>query len=75
MSGHHQGGTKAFGELTFAEQSKSITAQINVVQAAIKHHIEHSPCKQKTIDKCKAQIARLADRLNNKYPDDNQSAG
>lgn len=74
MPGRHQGDTKAFSELNFAEQAKSITAQINVVQAAIEHHVEHSTRKQETIDKCKAQIERLTKRLNDKYPKDKQPA-
>jgi hypothetical protein len=67
MSGRHQGNTKEFRALTFAEQAKSITATINNLQAAIEHHINHSPQKQDTIDKCLAQIERLQQRLRSTY--------
>ena len=63
MAGRHKGDTKEFRELTFAEQAKSITATINNLQAAIEHHVEHSPRRTETIEKCLAQIDRLGQRL------------
>jgi len=63
MAVRHQGDTKEFRELSFAEQAKSITATINNLQAAIEHHVEHSPRRLETIEKCLAQIERLGQRL------------
>ena len=63
MAGRHKGDARVFRELSFAEQAKSITATINSLQAAIEHHVEHSPCRLQTVEKCLAQIARLGQRL------------
>ena len=59
----HQGDTKTFGELTFAEQAKSITATINNLQNAIEHHINNAPDPTETRRKCNDQIQRLHNRL------------
>jgi|APSaa5957512576_1039674.scaffolds.fasta_scaffold48114_2 hypothetical protein len=59
----HQGDTKTFGELTFAEQAKSITASINNLQSAIEHHISNAPDSTETRRKCNDQIQRLLNRL------------
>jgi protein-arginine kinase activator protein McsA len=59
----HQDDTKEFGELTFAEQARSVSAMLNNIQAAIKHHVRHSPHRQETADKCVAQVERLLERL------------
>ena len=67
MAVRHQGDTKEFRELSFAEQAKSITATIKNLQAAIEHHVEHSPCRSETIEKCLAQIERLGQRLRGTY--------
>src|SRR4051794_17255864 len=67
MAGRHKGDTKEFRELTFAEQAKSITATINDLQAAIEHHVEHSPRRQEAIEKCLAQVDRLRQRLQAAY--------
>jgi hypothetical protein len=67
MAGRHKGDTKEFRELSFAEQAKSITAAINNLQAAIEHHVEHSPRRPETIDKCLAQVDRLRQRLVTAY--------
>ena len=72
MAVRHQGDMKEFRELSFAEQAKSITATINNLQAAIEHHVEHSPRRLETIDletieKCLAQIERLGQRLRRTY--------
>jgi hypothetical protein len=72
MAGRHQGDTKEFRELSFAEQAKSITATINDLQAAIEHHVAHSPRRSETIEKCLAQVDRLGQRLRGTY--DQQSA-
>ncbi len=63
MAGRHKGDTKEFRELTFAEQAKSITASINNLQAAIVHHVHHSPRREATKAKCLGQVRRLLDRL------------
>ena len=79
MAGRHKGNTKEFRALSFAEQAKSITATINNLQAAIEHHVEHSPRRLETIEKCLAQVDRLRQRLRNTYeqqsahPDSRQS--
>ena len=67
MAGRHKGDTKEFRELTFAEQAKSITTTINNLQAAIEHHVEHSPRRQETIEKCLAQVDRLRQRMQAAY--------
>jgi len=67
MAGRHKGGTKEFRELTFAEQAKSITATINNLQTAIEHHVEHSPRRMETIEKCLAQVDRLSRQLWDSY--------
>jgi hypothetical protein len=54
---------KEFRELTFAEQEKSIAAAINNLQAAIELHVEHSPHRGETIEKCLIQVERLSRRL------------
>ncbi len=67
MAGRHNGDTKEFRDLSFADQAKSITATINDLQAVIAHHIEHSPQQMETIDKCLAQVNRLRQRLRSTY--------
>jgi hypothetical protein len=62
-SKRHKGDTKSFDELTFAEQAKSITAMINNLEAATKHHIDHSLQRTATRDKCIAQVERLLARV------------
>jgi hypothetical protein len=67
MAGRHKGDTQEFRELTFAEQARSITATINNLQAAIEHHVEHSPRRQETVAKCWAQVDRLRQRMEAVY--------
>ena len=67
MVGRHKGDTKEFRALSFAEQAKSINATINNLQEAIEHHVEHSPRRLETIEKCLAQVDRLRLRLRNAY--------
>jgi len=59
----HKNHTKDFGNLTFAEQAKSITASINNLQNSITHHIEHSQNPDKTRKKCLQQMNRCFGRL------------
>jgi hypothetical protein len=61
----HKNHTKTFGELSFQEQAKSITATINNLQAAINHHINNSSIniRNQTRAKCLKQINRLMGRL------------
>src|SRR5262245_37075092 len=75
MAGRHKGSTKEFPELTFAEQAKSITATINNLRAAIEHHVEHSPHRLETIERCLAQIDRLRRRLRDSYREPGARAG
>lgn len=67
MAGRHQGNTKEFRELSFAEQANSITATINNLQAAIEHHVGHSPRRRETIETCSAQVDRLRLQLESRY--------
>ncbi len=67
MAVRHQGDTKEFRELSFTEQAKSITATIDDLQSAIEHHVEQSPRRLDTIEKCLAQIERLGQRLRATY--------
>ena len=48
MAGRHKNDTAEFGELTFAEQAKSISATIMNLEAAIDHHIKSTGNKEKT---------------------------
>ena len=75
VAGRHQGATKEFRELSFAEQAKSITATINHLQAAIEHHIKHSPRRSETIEKCLSQIERLEQRLRVAYKEQGAEPG
>jgi hypothetical protein len=43
----HKGDTRTFGELTYEEQAKSITASINNLQNAIMHHIKHAAASRR----------------------------
>lgn len=61
--------------MTFAEQARSITATINNLQAAIEHHVEHSPHRMETIEKCLAQVDRLTRRLRDSYRQEGAQAG
>ena len=59
----HKRDTAQFKDLSFAEQAKSISATLNNLQAAIRHHIRKSQDSQKTRAKCLGQVLRLAGRL------------
>jgi hypothetical protein len=75
MAGRHQGDTKGFRAPSFAEQAKAITATINNLQAAIEHHVEHSPRRLETIEKCLAQVNRLRQRLRSTYEQQGAPSG
>src|SRR4051794_34699458 len=75
MAGRHEGDTKGFRALAFAEQAKSITATINDLQAAIEHHVEHSPRRLETIEECLAQVDRLSQQLRESYRQPGAQAG
>jgi hypothetical protein len=74
MAGRHQGQTPDFHDPDFAEQAKSITTSIEQLQAAIEHHIERSPSRQETVEKCLAQIDRLRQHLKSKSIDPREGA-
>ena len=64
----HQGGTKAFKDLTFKEQALSINGTISHLEKAIRHHARSGAnravqAERKILDKCLKQVERLADRL------------
>jgi len=59
----HKADTKQFMEMDYAEQAKSITAQINVLSKAIKHHVARSRKQNETRKKCLLQIQRMLGRL------------
>lgn len=57
----HKNGTKDFREETYAEQAKSITAEINNLKAAIDYHIQYAPDDKKAYvkNKCRNQLYRV----------------
>ena len=65
----HKNHTKTFDELDYAEQAKSITAQINVLEKAILAHVREAHKKkvdsnrQTTLLKCIGQASRMIDRI------------
>ena len=65
----HKNDTKTFEELDFAEQAKSISAQILVLEKAIKLHVnnynekKNDPDQVKTRQKCIDQLTRMISRL------------
>jgi hypothetical protein len=59
----HKGNTTNFRDLTFAEQAKSINADIVNLQRAIRHHVQHAPSQEDTKKKCVKQVYRLLGRL------------
>jgi hypothetical protein len=75
MAGRQQVDTKEFRALSFAEQAKSITATIHNLQAAIEHHVEHSPRRPETIQTCLAQVDRLRHRLRKAYEQQGTHSG
>ena len=59
----HKDHTKQFGELSFAEQAKSITATINNLSKAINRHVQDAEDPEETKKKCVKQVHRLLGRL------------
>ena len=63
----HKNDTKTFEELSYAEQAKSISAQLNVLQKAIRAHTrraeEEGKRPEETMLTCIAQVARMLGRL------------
>jgi len=63
----HKDDTKAFDELTFAEQAKSINAQIVELQRAIGAHLRRAGNEGRNAgrvhEKCISQLRRLLDRV------------
>jgi hypothetical protein len=64
----HQGGTKAFKDLTFKEQALSINGTVANLEKAIRHHVRNGGSKKKQterriLEKCIGQVERLASRL------------
>ncbi|MCK5133130.1 MAG: hypothetical protein KAR40_13370 [Candidatus Sabulitectum sp.] len=63
----HKGDTKTFDELSYSEQAKSITAQINVIQSAVSAHIRRAKEENREIEKtkikCVSQLSRLMNRV------------
>lgn len=64
---YHQNRTKTFEQLTFAEQAKSINAQIVVLQRSIRAHVRRAQIENRPSlsvrAKCEAQISRLLSRV------------
>jgi hypothetical protein len=59
----HKQDTKEFSDETFAEQAKTITATLNNLFNAIKHHVDHSPRRAQTRQKCIDQSQKFLDRV------------
>jgi ribosomal protein S15P/S13E len=60
----HKKDTKTFAEETYAEQAKTITASINNLYNAIKHHVDDARRRSQTRQKCIGQVRRLLARIN-----------
>ena len=64
----HQGGTKAFKNLTFKEQALSINGSIANLEKAIRYHAHFGTTRtgkaeQEIVDKCVRQLERAVERL------------
>ncbi len=63
----HKNDTLTFEELSYAEQAKSISAQLVVLQRAIRVHArraaEEDRNPEQTMLKCVGQVSRLLTRL------------
>jgi hypothetical protein len=65
----YKGNTKAFPDLTFDEQARSITAMINNSSDASEHHSQHAPDPVAAKKKCVKQVHRFLGRLlENQFP-------
>ena len=63
----HEDDTKTFDELTFAEQAKSINAQIVELQRSIAPHLRRADNEGRNVgrvhEKCISQLRRLLGRV------------
>jgi hypothetical protein len=64
----HQGGTKAFKDLTYKEQALSINGSIADLKKAIRFHVRFGAVntprtEQEILAKCVRQVEGLADQL------------
>ena len=66
----HQGGTKAFKDLTYKEQALSINGSIANLEKAIRYHArfvaksrDTKRSEREVREKCIKQVERLAERL------------
>jgi hypothetical protein len=64
---YHQDRTKTFEQLTFAEQAKSINAQIVVLQRSVLAHMRRAANERRSVStvqhKCRSQVQRLLARI------------
>jgi hypothetical protein len=59
----HKRDTLTFDQLSFADQAKSISAQVANVERAIRRHARHDRATDKTLPKCVRQVERMWRRL------------
>jgi hypothetical protein len=69
MDKEHKQHTKIFEELDYAEQAKSISAQINVLEKSITANIRRAEVEQRKIPSTSRikQVERLVQRLKKRY--------
>jgi hypothetical protein len=69
MTGAHKNNTKTFEKLDYAEQAKSITAQIHALGMAIKANVRRAETEHRALPALKRieQVERLVQRLKDKY--------
>jgi hypothetical protein len=59
----HKHDTQTFEGLTFSEQAKSISAQLVILERAIRRHAKHPDATNETAVKCVEQVRRFQERL------------
>ncbi len=63
----HQGDTKTFEELTFAEQAKAINIRVVGLERSVRAHLRRAAQQNRDVAqvrrKCINQVLRLLDRL------------
>ncbi len=63
----HQGDTKTFEELTFAEQAKAINIRLVVLERSVRAHLRRAASEGRSLNrvrqKCTNQVQRLLHRL------------
>jgi hypothetical protein len=68
----HKQNTRDFGELTFAEQAKSINAEILYIKRAVRAHVRRALQDGRnataTLQKCERQFSSLADWIRQARP-------